>query len=106
VKINTDIEVTFNLKDKVREINTVKESAASQAYKLYYIDFFMRCNGSNKKFHVMFVACIIQGLRQAKIRIFRVHTYVLLDVSILRCFIEKTSGQFGCLKKNENMMEK
>jgi len=49
---------------------------------------------------------IIQGLRQAKIKIFRVHISVLLDVSILRCFIEKTSGLFGCLKKNKNMVEK
>jgi len=49
---------------------------------------------------------IIQGLRQAKIKIFRVHIYVLLDVSILHCFIEKTSDLFGCLKKNENMVEK
>jgi hypothetical protein len=67
---------------------------------------FRALQWEQKKNHVMFVACIIQGLRQAKIRIFRVHTYVLLDVSILRCFIEKTSGQFGCLKKNENMVEK
>jgi len=49
---------------------------------------------------------IIQGLRQAKIKIFRVHISVLLDVSILRCFIEKTLGLFGCLKKNKNMVEK
>ena len=49
---------------------------------------------------------IIQGLRQAKIKIFRVHIYVLLDVSILRCFIKKTSGLFGYLKKNKNMVEK
>ena len=48
---------------------------------------------------------IIQGLHQAKIKIFRVHIYVLLDVSILHCFIEKTSGLFEYLKKNENEIQ-
>jgi hypothetical protein len=40
MKLNTDIKVTFNPKSKVHEINTVTESAASQAHKLYYIDLF------------------------------------------------------------------
>jgi hypothetical protein len=38
MKLNTNIKVTFNLKNKVCEINTVTESAASQTHKLYYID--------------------------------------------------------------------
>ena len=41
VKLNTDVKVTFNSKSKVREINTVTESATSQAHKLYCIDFFV-----------------------------------------------------------------
>ena len=40
MKLNTDVKVTFNSKNKVREINIVKESAASQAHKLYFIDLF------------------------------------------------------------------
>ena len=40
MKLNSDVKVTFNLKSKVRDINTVSESAASQAHKLYCIDIF------------------------------------------------------------------
>ena len=39
VRLNTDVEVTFNSKSKVHEINTVTKSATSQAHKLYFIDF-------------------------------------------------------------------
>jgi hypothetical protein len=38
MKLNTNIKVTFNPKNKVCEINVVTESAASQAYELYHID--------------------------------------------------------------------
>ena len=34
------LKVIFNQKSEVREINTVTESAASQAHKLYYINVF------------------------------------------------------------------
>jgi hypothetical protein len=39
VKLNTDDKITFNLKDKVCEISIVMERTASQARKLYCIDF-------------------------------------------------------------------
>jgi hypothetical protein len=32
MKLNTDVKVTFNSKNKVHEINIVTESATSQAY--------------------------------------------------------------------------
>jgi hypothetical protein len=38
MKLNTNVKVTFNPKDKVREISTVMKSTASQARKLYCID--------------------------------------------------------------------
>ena len=40
MKLNTDIQVTFNPKDKVCEINIVMESTTSKAYKLS-MDIFM-----------------------------------------------------------------
>jgi len=38
MKLNINVKVTFNLKDKVCEINTVMKNVVSQAHRLYYID--------------------------------------------------------------------
>ena len=34
MKLNTDVKVTFNLKGRVREINTITDSVASQTHKV------------------------------------------------------------------------